>query len=640
MIVADTDRGRMPETPFSLNAVCRGCVKMTSHNNSIIRNSFLRKRPAFKSGALALIVVIVAVISLSNTNMTAVSSAEEYVTIYDTTYDTPGTGWKKTFGNESDSISMVAATDDGFVIVGSSGPSSFGTGDWAGVEGKGDQDAIIVKFDADGNVIWKKNFGGASKDGFSSVAVTGSGFVAVGISDFDSFGTGDWASVGGKGDWDAIIVKFDTNGNVVWKKNFGGEAGNSFIAVAESSDGFIAVGSTWETSFGNGDWASVEGKGNRDAIIVKFDTNGNVVWKKNFGGSDDDSFSSVVVSDDSYVVVGGSFRFSMDLKEDHGDALIVKYDKNGNVIWEKIFGGRDSDGFSSVVVSDDSYVVVGYSSSGSFGNGDWTGVAKKGNIAATMVKFDTNGNVVWKKNFGGNGYMSFGKVVTDGANFVAVGDIISGYGRGDWKGIAGKGGTDAFIVKFDTNGNVTLKKIIGGKGADQHWSVAAVEGGYVSVGYSSDYSSGDWKDLTEKDNFAPFIVKLGMGFGIDFVPVKNITLVSASATVGETLALNGTTAPSDVTNKTITWIIKSAGTTGAVINGNELFATSTGKVVVTAVVADGVAPGTPFEKDFTITVRAVGEGSDIWLIAGIVVAVLAVLAGAAFFLLRKRAKEV
>ena len=607
MTVADTDGGRIPETPFSLNAVCRGCVQMKSHNNSIIRNSFLRKRPAFKSGALALIVVIVAVISLSNTNTAVVSSAEDYVTIYDTTYDTPETGWKKIFGGAgSDFPGSVAATDDGFIVVGSSDSRSFGNGDWTGVEGKGDWDAIIVKFDKIGNIIWKKNFGGSGDDSFDSVAVAGDGFVAVGSSDSSSFGSGDWTGVGGKGDRDAIIVKFDTNGNVVWKKNFGGGASNSFITVAASSEGYIAVGNAWENSFGSGDWTGVGGKGKWDAVVVKFDTNGNVVWKKNFGGSDSDCFNGVAVTSDGYVAVGYSFRFDLDnLLGDLEDAIIVKYDKNGNILWEKVFGGRGNDGFSSVTAIDGNYIVVGNSDSRSFGNGDWTGVAKKGKTDTTMVKFDANGNAIWKKNFGGREYTFPRTVIADGDHFVVVGDIYSGLGSGDWKGIAGKGGTDGFIMKFDSNGDVVLKKNIGGKGADQLLSVAAVDGGYVTVGISSDLDSGDWNDLGRKDGSDAFIVKFGTDFGIGFVSVKNVTLASASATVGETLALNGTTAPSDATNKTITWIIKSAGTTGAVISGNELFATSTGKVVVTAVVADGVAPGTPFEKDFTITVRAV-----------------------------------
>jgi uncharacterized protein (TIGR02145 family) len=91
--------------------------------------------------------------------------------------------------------------------------------------------------------------------------------VAVGYS--FAFGTGDWAGITGKGESDAIIVKYDNAGNVVWKKNFGGSSADSFDAVATVSDGVATVGYSAANSFGNGDWTDVTGNGNNDAIIIK-----------------------------------------------------------------------------------------------------------------------------------------------------------------------------------------------------------------------------------------------------------------------------------------------------------------------------------------------------------------------------------
>jgi uncharacterized protein YuzE len=170
--------------------------------------------------------------------------------------------------------------------------TTFGNGDWAGVVGKGGVDAIIVKYDNNGNVVWRKNFGGNAEDRYNSVTAVSDGIVAVGYSNSSSFGNGDWAGVAGKGgSSNAIIVKYDHNGNVVWKKNFGGSGysgvgSDEYSSVIVVSNGTVAVGSS--SSLGTGDWASVLGKGGYDAIIVKYDNNGNVVWKKNFGGSDRD----------------------------------------------------------------------------------------------------------------------------------------------------------------------------------------------------------------------------------------------------------------------------------------------------------------------------------------------------------------
>ena len=87
-----------------------------------------------------------------------------------------------------------------------------------------------------------------------------------------------------------------------------------------------------------------------------------------------------------------------------------------------------------------------------------------------------------------------------------------------------------------------------------------------------------------------------------FVAVKDITGVTTSTTAGTPLTLSGTVTPSNATNKTITWSVKSAGTTGAIISGNTLNTTSAGTAIVTATVVNGKTTTTAYTKDFTITV--------------------------------------
>jgi hypothetical protein len=179
--------------------------------------------------------------------------------------------WKKNFGGSGEDLyRSVTAAPDGLVAVGESQSSSFGGGDWEGVEGKGGEDAIIVKYDHSGNGVWKKHLGGGDDDYFESVTAAPDGFVAVGFSFPYSFGSGDWAGIAGKGWLDAIIVKYDHSGNLVWKKNFGGSDDDYYYSVTAAPDGFVAVGYSWPNSFGGGDWTGVESKGWYDAIIVKY----------------------------------------------------------------------------------------------------------------------------------------------------------------------------------------------------------------------------------------------------------------------------------------------------------------------------------------------------------------------------------
>ena len=342
---------------------------------------------------------------------------------------------------------MTATSDGGFVAVGYSYFEHVGDGDWVGVDGDVSIDATIVKFDSNGNLVWAHSFSGSYDDYFFGVTATSDGgFVAVGYSSQSSFGTGAWIGVEGNGYKDAIIVKFDGDGNVVWKKNFGGSVDDLFTSVTTASDGgFIAVGYSDPASFGTGDWIGVDGKGEVDATIVKFDANGNIVWAYNFGGSGSELFSSVsATSDGGFAAVGYSLETPSNV-----DAIIVKFDGEGNVIWNTNFGGSGVDIFNSITTtSDGGLVAVGYSES--FGTGDWIGVNGKGKIDATIVKFGEDGSIDWAMNFGGSSDELFSSVsATSGDGFVAVGYADSEpFGTGDWIDVDWNGEIDATIMKF------------------------------------------------------------------------------------------------------------------------------------------------------------------------------------------------
>ena len=171
-------------------------------------------------------------------------------------------------GSNSDGFTSVAAADDGFVAAGQSAQTSFGNGNLNSVTGKGGYDAIIVKYDPNGDVVWSKNFGGSGSDQFTSVTAVDDCFIAVGYSEGTSFGNGDWAGFEGRGGNDAIAVLYGVDGNVVWKKNFGGSGQEIYFGVCMMADGFVAVGVSQENSFGNGDLTGFTGKGNYDTIAV------------------------------------------------------------------------------------------------------------------------------------------------------------------------------------------------------------------------------------------------------------------------------------------------------------------------------------------------------------------------------------
>ena len=270
-------------------------------------------------------------------------------------------------------------------------------------------DTFVMKCDSQGNQEWIKNFGGSSDDCFQSVVETNDGgIVAVGYSSSTNAGFTN------KGGSDAIIVKYDSNGNQQWVKNFGGSNNDYFKSVIEMSDGgIVAVGSSYSTN------AGFTNKGGSDAIIVKYDSNGNQQWVKNFGGSSHDYFNSVIeTSDGGIIAVGNSNSTNAGFtnKGDY-DAVVVKYDKDGNELWVKNFGGINSDYFYSVIeTSDKGFVAVGE------GWSEDTVFNNKGDGDAIVVKYDKDGNQLWVRNFGEGIENIFNSVIeTKSGDIIAVG---------------------------------------------------------------------------------------------------------------------------------------------------------------------------------------------------------------------------
>ena len=515
--------------------------------------------------------------------------------------------WKNTFGGSAvDNYRSVTKTPDGIVAVGFSYGASFGNKDWEGIAGKGGNDAIIVKYNDNGNVMWKKNFGGSGDDQYNSITAVSDGVIAVGYS--ANFNNGDWDGITGKGGNDAIIVKYDHDGNIMWKKNFGGSGADQYTSVVAISDGYIAVGHSAQTSFGNGDWADVTGKGNRDAIIVKYDNNGNVVWKNNFGGANIDEFASVKETADGVVAVGYSAAFGNgDWADVPGkgsyDAIIVKFDQSGNVVWKKNFGGNSTDYFTSITVNVDNICVSGYSALGSFGNGDWIAHTGNGLEDATIVKYDHDGNVVWANNFGGSGNDRFQSIVMVADSTIAVGySVAASFGNGDWTGVAGKGQDDATIVNFNNAGNVIWKKNFGGDQIDQFTAVAATANFYIAVGYSALVGSGgtgDWAGFPVKGGQDATIVKMEE---LSVVPVSSLSNLPTEAAVNVPLELTATVLPETATNQTIIWSVLNQGGTEASITENIFLASAEGIATVRATIPNGLAEGSDYTQDFNINV--------------------------------------
>jgi len=203
------------------------------------------------------------------------------------------------------------------------------------------------------------------------------------------------------------------------------------------------------------------GSGGSDIWLVKTDAYGNKLWDKTFGGSETDYAESVIETNDKcYVITGSTYSFGSGISS----LFLIKVDSNGNKLWEKFFGGDSVErGRSIQLVSDGGYIITG--ETWSYGSGG---------VDIWLIKTDANGNKIWDRTFGGSGN-EFGNCVqqTIDGGFILVGTTDS----------FSTDLTEIWLIKTDANGNEIWDKTFGesidffGNSVQQ-----TIDGGYIITG--------------------------------------------------------------------------------------------------------------------------------------------------------------
>jgi predicted secreted protein len=263
---------------------------------------------------------------------------------------------------------------------------------------------------------------------------------------------------GSLSDVDTCAVSVDTT---IWNKTFGGSKYDWGCSVQHTTDGgYILAGGT-----------SSYGAGSVDAWLIKTDANGNKVWDKTFGGSSSDyAYAVLQTSDGGYILAGSTASFGAG----NGDAWLIKTDANGNKVWDKTFGGINSDSARSVQqTKDGGYILAGNTwSSGAGGRDAW------------LIKTDTNGNEQWNKTYGGalDDLAMSVEQTSDGGYIVAA--FTTSYGAGSY---------DAWLIKTDEYGNKEWEKFFGGDDFDEADSVHQTsDGGYILAGHTNSFGVGSF----------------------------------------------------------------------------------------------------------------------------------------------------
>ena len=272
-------------------------------------------------------------------------------------------------------------------------------------------------------IIWQKTYGGSGAESAKAIATTpDGGYIVVGLT-----GSKDGDVSGNHGTNDFWVVKLDRDGNIIWQRTLGGSNLDLAQDVAVTPDGgYIVVG--WTRS-NDGDVSGNHGMD--DVWVVKLDKDGNVIWKKTYGGSDEDyAFSIIATKDGGYIFAGWTRSNDGDVSNNHSpmwwtDVWVVKIDKDGNIIWEKTYGGSDDDGASAIIAAPGGgYIVAGWTESN---DGDVS--ENHGKVDVWILKLDEDVNMIWQKTLGGsNDDIAYSIAATSDGGYIVVGDTGSNDG--------------------------------------------------------------------------------------------------------------------------------------------------------------------------------------------------------------------
>ncbi|MEZ7499752.1 T9SS C-terminal target domain-containing protein [Flavobacterium sp. Arc3] len=399
--------------------------------------------------------------------------------------------WQNTIGgNDTEWADFIEVSKDGNYILGGYSHSNI-SGDKS-ENSRGASDYWLLKIDdVSGNLLWQKTIGGNNYDHLTSGKETTDGGYILG--GYSSSGISGEKTQNSRGNDDYWVVKLDANRNIIWDKTFGGTGVDRLTSIIQTSDGGYLIGGSSNSDI-SGEKAD-NSRGNLDMWIIKIDASGNIMWQKTFGGSNSDWVQSIVKTPDGgYILAGSSHSGISGDKTDNsrggGDYWIIKINSLGSIIWQKTYGGDNGDYLKSIIATSDGNYILG---GDSFSNisGDKTEKTVNNSNDVWLLKINGLGQILWQKDIGADSTEAFADIRMTSDNGFILG-IMSYSGISAYKTEASRGDRDYWIVKLDSTGKFEWDKTVGGDNLDQPQSIVqAKDGGYVTLGWSQSDKSGD-----------------------------------------------------------------------------------------------------------------------------------------------------
>ncbi len=270
--------------------------------------------------------------------------------------------------------------------------------------------------------------------------------------------------------------------------------------------------------------------GGYDVFVLKLDTDGNLIWAKNMGGTNNDYGHAIDTDANGNVFITGRFQGTADFDPGAGttnltsaggnDIYVLKLDQNGNLDWVKQMGSTGTDHGRGITVDGNNNVIT----TGFFEdvvdfdpNAGTTTITSSGARDFFVQKLDNTGNFLWAHGIGGNSSEEGLAITVDNTNAIYTTGYYASFT--DFDPGAGtafsniQGAKDIFIQKLDANGNYVWHKVMGSNTNDEAYGIATDNSNNVyTTGYfqnTMDIDPGTGTEsITSTGSFDAFIQKL------------------------------------------------------------------------------------------------------------------------------------
>jgi hypothetical protein len=464
----------------------------------------------------------------------------------DVSAQAPNWLWAKNpSGNLTDVGMSIAADANGNVYVtGHFWSSSITFGSTTLINTSFDSlDIFVAKYDAVGNVLWAKNFGGTNDDypfciaadAIGNCYITGT-FHSTSITFGSTTLSNQEAPLR-----DFFIAKIDSSGNSLWAKSAGDSLTTSAVGegISLDSSGNIYVDGDFQgTSITFGSTTLTNADFNTsDIFIVKYDASGNILWAKRAGGADYD-FGHDISSDvaGNFYLAGefwsASIAFGSTTLTNANwgtpDIFTAKYDSSGNAIWAKRAGDTYDDLANGISIDTNGNCFITGTFDGPVLSFDTITVTNSGGNADIFVaKYDPSGHALWAKGIAGNMVDNGNSIVSDlNGNCYVTGAFTSDsliFGNTTTLTNTGVSG-DIFVAKYDPLGNVVWATSAGGSNGDvgRDICIDAVGDAYITGSFQSASIPFGSIVLTNTSIYSDiFIAKLSSSVGFEEYEVPN-----------------------------------------------------------------------------------------------------------------------